>query len=97
MIAGDANSPCAAVSCSDSSTEQKQAAVSKHSLQPGCVHVTVKAQSSEGCAVQQQPCHQQAESNEAELKPSIDRYHTYQFRLVLLSDVMCVDKQHLYR
>jgi len=96
MIAGDANSPSAAVSCSDSSTEQKQAAVSKHSLQPGCVHVTVKAQSSEGCAVQQQPCHQQAESNEAELKPSIDRYHTYQFRLVLLSDVMCVDKQHLY-
>ncbi len=78
MISADANSPSVAVSCSPSSTEQKQDATSKHSLQPGCVHVTVKAQSSDGCAVQQQPCHQQAESNEAEVKPSTDRYHTYQ-------------------
>ena len=74
MIPDDANSPSAAVSCSHCSTEQKQDAISKHSLQPGCVHVTVEAQSSGGCAVQQQPCHQQAESNEAERKPSTDRY-----------------------
>jgi len=84
MIPDDANSPSAAVSCSPSSTEQKQDAISKHSLQPGCVHVTVKAQSSEGCAVQQQLCHQQAESNEAELKPSTDRYHTYHLHLAML-------------
>ena len=84
MIPDDANSPSAAVSCSPSSTEQKQDAISKHSLQPGCVHVTVKAQSSEGCAVQQQLCRQQAESNEAELKPSTDRYHTYHLHLAML-------------
>ncbi len=96
MIPGDAKRPSAAVSCSHYSTEQKQGAISKHSLQPGCVHVTVEAQSSDGCAVQQQLCHQQTERNEAEMKPSTDRYRIYQLRLVMLSDVMCVDKQQLY-
>ena len=85
MIAGDANSPSAAVSCSPSSTEQKQDAISKHSLQPERVLVTMEAQSNDGCAVQQQPCHQQAESHEAKLKPSTDRYHTYQLHLVMVS------------
>ncbi len=89
-ILSDANSPCAAVSCSHSSTEQKQDAISKHSLQPGRVHVTVKAQSSDGCAAQQQLCHQQAESNEAELRPSTDRYHTYQPAACNALTVWCV-------
>ncbi len=84
MIPGDANSPSAAVPCSHSSTEQKEDAISKHSLQPGRVHVTVKAQSSDGCAVQKQPCHQQAEGNEAETKPSTDRCCAYKWRLVML-------------